>query len=84
MLTFFFFLEDSSSILRIRFVSNVIGNESDDDSYVTYDQGSLNKRFAKREPRSNRFEKKGSAKQQVCEKGVRGAKSLGASVLDQP
>ena len=59
----------------------IVGNESDDNSYVAYDQGSQNRRFAKRGLRSSRFAKKGSVKQQVCKKGVHGAKSLGTSGL---
>ena len=63
--------------------SIIVGNESDNSSYVTYDQGSQNRRFAKRGPRSSRFAKKGSAKQQVPKKGVGRAKSLEISVLEQ-
>ena len=63
VLTFFFFLGDRLTILHIRFVSIVVGNESDDNSCVAYDRGSQNRRFAKRGPRSSRFAKKGSAKQ---------------------
>ena len=50
-LTFFFFLEDSSTIRRTRFVSIVVGNESDDNSYVAYDRGSQNRRFVKQQIR---------------------------------
>ena len=78
----FFFLKDSSTILRTRFVSIVVENESDENSYVAYDQGSQNKRSVKREPKSSRFAKKGSAKQQFRKKGVRRAKSLGTSDLE--
>ena len=60
----FFFLKDSSTILRIRFVSIVSENMSDDNSYVAYDRGSQNKRFAKTGPKSSRLAK-GSAKQKV-------------------
>ena len=63
----FFFLKDSSTILRIRFVSIVSENESDDNSYVAYDRGSQNRRFAKSGPKSSRFAKKGSSKQKVWE-----------------
>ena len=77
----FSFLDDSSTILRTRFESIVVGNESDDNSYVAHDRGSQNRRFAKRGPRSSGFAKKGSAKQQVPKKGVRGAKSLETSDL---
>ena len=67
VLNFFFFLKDSSTILRIRFVSIVNENESDDNSYVAYDRGSQNRRFAKTGPKSSRFAKKRSAKQNVWE-----------------
>ena len=77
MQCFFFFLEDSSIILRIRFVWIVVGDESDDNIYAAYDRGLQNRRFAKsgsknsrfqrRGPRSSRFTKKGSAKQKVWE-----------------
>ena len=65
----FFFLEDSSTIhcTCTRFVSIVVGNESDDNSYVAHDRGSQNRRFTKRRPRSNRFAKKGSAKKKFWE-----------------
>ena len=59
---FFFFLKCSSTILRIRFVSIVSENKSDDNSYVAYGRGSQNRRFAKTGPKSSRFAKKGSAK----------------------
>ena len=67
VLNFFFFLKDSSTILRIRFVSIVNENESDNNSYVAYDRGSQNRRFAKTGPKSSRFAKKRSAKQKVWE-----------------
>ena len=65
VLTFFFFFDDSSTILRTRFESIVVGNESDDNSYVAHDRGSQNRRFAKRGPRSSGFAKKGYAEQKV-------------------
>ena len=63
VLTFFFFLEDSSIIRRIRFVWIVVGNESDNNSYVAYDRGSQNKKFTK----------KGTEKQQIRKESVREA-----------
>ena len=62
----FLFLKDSSTILRIRFVSIVSENKSDDNSYVAYGRGSQN-RFAKTGPKSSRFAKKRTAKQKVWE-----------------
>ena len=79
----FFFLEDSSTILRIRFVQIVVGNESDNNSYVPYDRDSQNKRFAKKGPRSSRFTKKGSAKQEILKKGVCRSKSLRTSAVGE-
>ena len=77
------FLVDSSTILRNRFVSIVVGNKSDNNTYVAYDRGSQNRRFVKRKPRSSRFAKKGSAKQQIRKKEVHGAKSLGTSAVGE-
>ena len=72
----FFLCGDSSTFLRIRFVSIVVGNKSDDNSYVAYDRSLQDKRFAKRGPRSSKFANKGSAKLQVRKEGVREAAGL--------
>ena len=92
VLTFFFFLEDSSAILRIRFVSlllemslmpivmsHMIGARKIRDLQKGDREAADSQR---RGPRSTRFAKKGPAKQQVRKKGVREAKSLGTSELD--
>ena len=63
----------------MRFVSIVVGSESNHNSDVAYNRGPQNRRLTKRDPRSSRFTKKESAKQQVCKKEFRGPKSLGTS-----
>ena len=67
-----FFLEDSFILLCVRILFNIIGNESGDKSNVTYNWPPQKSRFDKRGPQSSRF----------TNKGVRKAKSLGASVLE--
>ena len=81
VLTFFFFLEDSSTILRIRFVSNVVGNESDDNSYVAYNRDSQSRRFAKRDQEAVDLQRR-VREAQVRIQGGRGAKSFGTSAVD--
>ena len=66
------FLDDSFIFFGVRILINIIGNESDDRSNVTYNWGPQKSRFAKRGPQRSRFTKK----------GVRKAKSLGTSDLE--
>ena len=60
-----FFLKDSSILLRTCIVTIVVGSESGDKSDIGYNWGPQTRRFAKRDPRSSSFAKKGSAKQKV-------------------
>ena len=59
VLIFFFFLEDSSTILLMCFVSIVVGNESDNNSDVTYDRGSQNRKFREEVTEKQRIRKEG-------------------------